>query len=65
MHKEEEHHLREHLPNHSTTDTGINDLALTSNWIRRTGFAPAEPGIRMSSIFGPGKCTLDSLARIS
>lgn len=37
IHAEEKQRLRERARNQSTTDTGIDDLALTSNWMRRTG----------------------------
>lgn len=39
MHEEETQRLAERFNNHAATDTGIDDLALTSNWIRRTGWA--------------------------
>lgn len=36
MHEEEQSRLRDPGKHRSATNTGIDDLALTSNWIRRT-----------------------------
>ena len=44
MHEEETRRLAERFTNHKATDTGIDDLALTSNWIRRTGWASTFAG---------------------
>ncbi len=45
MHEEETRRLAERFHDHSATDTGIDDLALTSNWIRRTGWASTFAGV--------------------
>ena len=38
MHEEEEQWLEEGRQKQSAADTGVDDLALTSNWMRRTGW---------------------------
>ena len=45
MHEEETRRLAERFHNRSATDTGIDDLALTSNWIRRTGWTSTFAGV--------------------
>ena len=45
LHEEEPKRLENREHNRSTTDTGIDDLALTSNWMRRTGWAGTFAGV--------------------
>ena len=45
MHEEEEQWLEEGRRKQSATDTGVDDLALTSNWMRRTGWATTFNGV--------------------
>jgi hypothetical protein len=45
MHEEEEQWLEEGRQKQSATDTGVDDLALTSNWNRRTGWATTFDGV--------------------
>jgi len=39
MHKHEQLHITAEDQSHLTTDIGLDDLALTSNWMRQTGWA--------------------------
>jgi hypothetical protein len=45
MHEEEEQWLEEGRQKQSATDTGVDDLARTSNWMRRTGWATTFDGV--------------------
>jgi hypothetical protein len=46
MHEEEEEQwLEEGRQKQSATDTGVDDLALTSNWMRRTGWVTTFDGV--------------------
>ena len=46
MHEEETRRLAERSHDRSATDTGIDDLALTSNWIPRTGWPSTFAGVK-------------------
>jgi hypothetical protein len=48
LHQEEQEHIAINLRGQSTTDTGSDDLALTSNWMRRTGWAQTFAGANRS-----------------
>ena len=45
VHQEEEHRLTHLADYRSTTDTGIDDPALCSNWLRRTGWLKTYHGV--------------------
>ncbi|KAK3680383.1 hypothetical protein LTR37_021276 [Vermiconidia calcicola] len=44
LHEEERQRVQDNEHHHLATDTGIDDLALTSNWMRRTGWADTFAG---------------------